>query len=244
MKYYTYKGRRKNQYFTIPWLTELTDLNLPNEISQSHFRLFEIVDIESDAQLLQEGKQIIEAIGKNGFAIHRTAFWFEKIKQREEEHVSVQPANNTDSVQHENLLESNTADTDKLKTDDSIEAEDSAEHESFIEIKNTIPTPERNYRILNQILGEVKTLPNSLTIEAKGFKPLHIKKQGNRISLLQSRGKVPDPLAEITISPDLKKAIALSYQDASGIIISSRSEMNQMLADWLEDLRTQGFARK
>ncbi len=118
---------------------------------------------------------------------------------------------------------------------------------------------ERNYKILEEILGDLSKLPEYLKLKSSGFMDLNMDNLGNnRIALShnyeQNGDLIPDPDMEIHILPELKAIEALSYQDTYGyqavypepgkVNIRAKQKLNAFLSHWLKNLRDQGFKRQ
>jgi uncharacterized protein YqiB (DUF1249 family) len=118
---------------------------------------------------------------------------------------------------------------------------------------------EQNYKILEEILGDLTKLPEYLKLKSSGFMDLNMDNLGNnRIALShnyeQNGDLIPDPDMEIRILPELKAIEALSYQDTYGyqtvypepgkINIGAKQKLNVFLSHWLKNLRDQGFKRQ
>jgi uncharacterized protein YqiB (DUF1249 family) len=118
---------------------------------------------------------------------------------------------------------------------------------------------ERNYKILEEILGDLSKLPEYLKLKSSGFMDLNMDNLGNnRIALShnyeQNGDLIPDPDMEIHILPELKAIEALSYQDTYGyqavypepgkVNIRAKQKLNAFLSHWLKNLSDQGFKRQ
>ena len=118
---------------------------------------------------------------------------------------------------------------------------------------------EQNYKILEEILGDLTKLPEYLKLKSSGFMDLNMDNLGNdRIALShnyeQNGDLIPDPDMEIRILPELKAIEALSYQDTYGyqavypepgkVNIRAKQKLNVFLSHWLKNLRDQGFKRQ
>jgi len=120
----------------------------------------------------------------------------------------------------------------------------------------TINQYEKNYKLLEEILGDLTVLPENLKLKSGGFMDLNFDNLGgNRIALShyykQNGDMIADPDMEIKIFPELKAIEALTYQDTyrydvvypepGKINISAKARLNQFLSQWLRNLKAQGF---
>ena len=100
-----------------------------------------------------------------------------------------------------------------------------------------------------------------IELKAKGFMDLHInvlwrEKDKTTIAMAhyyqQNGDMVPDPDMEIAVYPDRKMAEALRYQDSFGyrevypeegkVYPKAKTELNQFLNQWLNNIKMQGHA--
>ena len=116
---------------------------------------------------------------------------------------------------------------------------------------------EKNYKLLEEILGDLTALPENLKLKSGGFMDLNFDNLGgNRIALSHyyrhpSGDMIADPDIEIKIHPELKAIEALTYQDTyrydevypqPGMVNPRiKRSLNTFLGQWLRNLKMQGF---